>query len=182
MELITGRGITKEVEAILKDRIEVECFMCLGEFDTGDYAPMMMCMNQHSCCAPCMQELLKGDAKTQVTCPHCSAPIIKKSVTKNRLLITIYELIKSYKKYVVELEDEVESLKRNSKSDMKMSLLSRNPKMVNSFISGLGDHTKLLGGSTLFDDCPTSKSHTWIGTSEKRRENILAYAEREKIE
>jgi len=37
-----------------------------------------------------MQELLKNEAKALVSCPHCNAPIIKKSVTKNRLLITIY--------------------------------------------------------------------------------------------
>lgn len=75
----------------------------MGEFDSGDYAPMMMCMNQHSCCMPCLQELLKNDANKQVLCPHCNAPIIKKAVTKNRLLMTIYDLVKAFKKRVSEL-------------------------------------------------------------------------------
>ena len=48
---------------------------------------------------------------------------------------------------------------------MKTSLLSKNPRMVNSFIAGLENHGKLLKDSTLFDDCATFKSHTWIGSS-----------------
>ena len=55
MELLEGPGITKEIQTLIKDKVEMECFMCLGQFDNGDYAPMMMCMNQHSCCAPCMK-------------------------------------------------------------------------------------------------------------------------------
>lgn len=117
MEVLTGRGIPKEVESILKDKVEQECFMCLGEFDSRDYAPMMMCMNQHNCCTPCMQELLKADAKTQVTCPHCNAPVIRKSVAKNRQLIVIYEIVQAYKKYVINLEDQLETLKKNSSSN-----------------------------------------------------------------
>lgn len=100
MDLLTGKGISKEIEAIIKGKVEMECFLCMGEFDTQDYAPMMMCMNQHSCCAPCMQELLKNDANKQVTCPHCNAPIVKKTVTKNRLLMTIYDLVRAFKKQV----------------------------------------------------------------------------------
>ncbi len=51
---------------------------------------------------------------------------------------------------------------------MKTSLLSKNSKMVNSFILGLENPTKILKDSTLFDDFPTSKS--WIGsTTEKRK-------------
>lgn len=137
MAVLTGRGIPKEVEGILRDKVEVECFLCLGELDTEDYYPMMMCMNQHSCCAPCLQELLKNDAKAQLSCPHCNAPIVRKAVAKNRLLITIYDLVNAYKKLVIQLEDELESLKKVSQIDMKTSLLSRNPRMVNSFISGL---------------------------------------------
>ena len=41
----------------------------------------------------------------------------------------------------------------------------------------------MLRDSTVFtDDCQTFKSHTWVGASEKRRDNLLAYADREKIE
>lgn len=148
--------------------------MCLGEFDDNDYMPMMMCMNQHSCCGPCIQELLKNDGGKQVTCPHCNAPIMKKTVTKNRLLLTIFEIVKTYKKYVIDLEDELESLKKLSSIGMKNSLLSKNPKMVNSFISGLEIPNKIARDSTIFSDYPTSKS--WVGSSEKRRENLLAYA------
>ena len=92
-DLFNGRGMPKEVESLLRDKVELECFLCMGEFDNGDYAPMMMCMNQHSCCAPCLQELLKNDTNKQVTCPHCNAPIIKKAVAKNRLLLTIYDIV-----------------------------------------------------------------------------------------
>lgn len=105
-ELFSGKGMPKEVETLLRDKVELECFMCMGEFDNGDYAPMMMCMNQHSCCAPCLQELLKNDTSKQVTCPHCSAPIVKKAVTKNRLLLTIYDIVKEYKKKLTDLENE----------------------------------------------------------------------------
>ena len=56
-------------------------------------------------------------------------------------------------------------MKKMSTIDMKTSLLSKNPRMVNSFILGLENPTKLLKDSTLFDDCPTFKSHTWIGSS-----------------
>jgi predicted amidophosphoribosyltransferase len=137
----------------------------MGEFDSKDYPPMMMCMNQHSCCAPCLQELLKNDSKQQVFCPHCNAPVIKKAVTKNRLLLTIYELVAAYKKYTIELEEEVESLKKVNSFDMKTSLLSRNPKMVNSFIQGIEQQNKLLRDSTLFDDFPTIKSQIWAGSA-----------------
>ena len=68
---------------------------------------MMMCMNQHSCCAPCLRELLKNDANKQTTCPHCSAPVVKKAVTKNRLLIAIYDIVQIFKKHVSSLEDEL---------------------------------------------------------------------------
>ena len=84
-----------------------------------------------------MAELLKNDTKALLTCPHCNAPVVRKAVCKNRLLITIFELVKAYKKCVIELEDEVESMKKMSTIDMKTSLLSRNPRMVNSFILGL---------------------------------------------
>ena len=59
----------------------------------------------------------------------------------------------------------MESMKKMSTIDMKTSLLSRNPRMVNSFILGLENPNKLLRDSTLFDDAPTFKSHTWIGSS-----------------
>ena len=72
----------------------------MGQFDTQDYAPMMMCMNQHSCCAPCLQELFKGDANKLLTCPHCHALIVKKAVAKNRLLIAIHEIVSAFKKHV----------------------------------------------------------------------------------
>ena len=103
MELLSGKGVTKEVETLLRDKVELECFMCMGEFDDGDYAPMMMCMNQHSCCAPCLQELLKNDSSKQVACPHCGSPVIRKAVTKNRLLLTIFDPVKEYKKRVTQL-------------------------------------------------------------------------------
>lgn len=54
--------------------------------------------------------------------------------------------------------------------------------MVSSFILSVDNPTKLLGGSTMLDDISTSKSQYLSGTSEKRRQNLLAYAEREKIE
>ena len=47
---------------------------------------------------------------------------------------------------------------------MKTSLLSRNPKMVNSFIQGIEQQNKLLRDSTLFDDFPTIKSQIWAGS------------------
>lgn len=121
----------------------------MGEFDGQDYAPMMMCMNQHSCCAPCLQSLLKNDANKQILCPHCSAPIVKKAVAKNRLLMTIYDIIRVYKKYVCELEDELESLKKVNTLDVKASLLSKNPRMASSFILGLENANYLLRDSTM---------------------------------
>jgi len=51
-----------------------------------------------------MQELLKNDTNKQILCPHCNAPIVKKTVTKNRLLMTIYDIIRAFKKQVSELE------------------------------------------------------------------------------
>lgn len=47
-----------------------------------------------------MQELLKNDGNKQLACPQCQQPINKKAVTKNRHLITIFEVILAYKKYV----------------------------------------------------------------------------------
>jgi DNA-directed RNA polymerase subunit RPC12/RpoP len=60
---------------------------------------MIMCMNEHSCCAPCLQELLKTEGNKPLACPHCQQPVNKKLITKNRHLMTIFELITAYKKY-----------------------------------------------------------------------------------
>jgi hypothetical protein len=51
--------------------------------------------------------------------------------------MTIFEIILAYKKYVTSLEDELELMRRMSNIsniDMKGSLISKNPKMVRSFI------------------------------------------------
>lgn len=55
MELIDQTVMNQEIQNIIKNKVEQECFLCMGEFDNNEYAPMMMCSNQHSCCAPCMQ-------------------------------------------------------------------------------------------------------------------------------
>ena len=39
-----------------------------------------------------------------LNCPHCNAPIVRKAVKKNRLLITIYEVVKAFKKHIAEME------------------------------------------------------------------------------
>jgi len=62
--------------------------------------------------------------------------------------------------------------------DVKASLLSKNPKMASSFILGVENANYLLRDSTMLEEFPMSKSSTWVGCSEKRRENLLAYAER----
>jgi hypothetical protein len=54
-----------------------------------------------------MQELLKNEGTKQLSCPHCQQPINKKLVTKNRHLMTIFEIIAAYKKYATTLEDEL---------------------------------------------------------------------------
>jgi len=118
--------------------------MCMGEFDCDQYAPMIMCMNQHSCCAPCMQELLKTDSSKSLTCPHCNQPIIRKSVTKNRLLMTTYEVINAFKSYIATLQSELESLRKLTSIDSKVSLLSKNPKLVSSFILKPDRSSKIL--------------------------------------
>jgi hypothetical protein len=82
-----------------------------------------------------MQQLLKNDANKQPSCPHCSQPLNKKAVSKNRYLITIYELIDAYKKYVQDLQTELESLRKLTSIDTKASYLAKQAKMVNSFIS-----------------------------------------------
>jgi len=64
-----------------------------------------MCINQHSCCAPCMQELLKKDSVKQINCPHCHLPINKKTVTKNRLLLLIYEIVDAFKSQISMLNE-----------------------------------------------------------------------------
>lgn len=133
MEIMDGLHASEEVNALIRGKVEVECFMCMGEFDCAEYVPMIMCMNQHSCCAPCMQELLKND-NGKLSCPHCNQPIVKKSVTKNRLLVTIYELIAAFKRHVASLEEELQLAKKVTLLDPKASLLSKNPKLVNSFI------------------------------------------------
>lgn len=121
-----------------------------------------MCINQHSCCAPCLQQLLKNDASKQVSCPHCNQPVNKKTVVKNRYLITIYELIDAYKNYVKDMQAELESLRKLTSITPKASLLNKQVKMVNSFIL-MEKSEKNIRESTLFDDFPTSKSQTWVG-------------------
>lgn len=121
-----------------------------------------MCINQHSCCAPCLQQLLKNDVSKQVNCPHCNQPVNKKSVVKNRYLITIYELIDAYKNYVKDMQAELESLRKLTSITPKASLLNKQVKMVNSFIL-MEKSDKNIRESTLFDDFPTSKSQTWVG-------------------
>ena len=121
-----------------------------------------MCINQHSCCAPCLAQLLKNDANKHVNCPHCSQPVNKKSVVKNRYLITIYELIEAYKNYVKDMQAELESLRKLTSITPKASLLNKQVKMVNSFIL-MEKSDKNIRESTLFDDFPTSKSQTWVG-------------------
>lgn len=54
--------------------------------------------------------------------------------------------------------------------------------MASSFILGIENTNYLLRDSTMLEEFPMSKSSTWMGCTEKRRENLLAYAEREKIE
>jgi hypothetical protein len=84
-----------------------------------------------------MQELLKNEGNKQLSCPHCQQPVNKKLVTKNRHLMTIFEIILAYKKYVASIEDELDLMRRMSNIsnvDMKGSLISKNPKMVRSFI------------------------------------------------
>ena len=141
----------------------------------------MMCMNQHSCCAPCMVELFKNGKA--INCPQCNQPLNKKTATKNRLLVTIYSLVESFKKQILRLQDELESLKKTSLSiDTRPSLSSKNPKLVKSFIFSqqCNQNNRVLNES-IFDEAPTYRSLTWIGP-EKRRENLMAYAERERIE
>ena len=141
----------------------------------------MMCTNQHSCCAPCMTELLKTNKS--INCPHCSQPVNRKFVTKNRLLLTIYALVESFKKQVMRLQAEIESLRKTSNSsDTRASLLSKNPKLVKSFIfSHINQPNRERElNESLFDEAPTYRSLTWVGP-EKRRESLMAYAEREKI-
>ena len=105
MELTDLEWMNEEAQAIVKDKLERECFMCMGEFDDGEYSPMMMCTNQHSCCAPCMAELIKNGKA--MNCPHCNQPINRKNVTKNRLLLSIYALVDSFKKQVMRLQAEI---------------------------------------------------------------------------
>ena len=62
--------------------------------------------------------------------------------------------------------------------DVKASLLSKNPRMASSFILGLENANFMLRDSTMLEEFTMSKSTTWVGSSEKRRENLLAYAER----
>ena len=163
MELIDPKLMSQEIQNLIKNKVEQQCFLCMGQFDGGQYAPMMMCINQHSCCAPCMQELLKNDASKQISCPHCNQPLNKKSVTKNRYLITIIQLITAYNKYVGQLQNQLETLRKASTVDPRASLLTKHSKLVNSFILTSDRQDKILKESTLFDDIPTSRSQTWIG-------------------
>ena len=126
--------MSAEVQGLVRGKVELECFMCMGEFDCGDYAPVVMCANQHSCCAPCWQELLRNEGGKQLNCPHCSQPLNRKNTNKNRYLITIFELIQAYNKYVAELQNELETLRKQQQHNPRASLLNKNPKMVNSFI------------------------------------------------
>ena len=179
MELTDQKLLGEEVQTILRDRVETECFMCLGEYDSEDYAPVVMCTNMHTCCGPCLKEVLKQDL-SKAYCPYCNAPAIRKTMTKNRYLMTIFELVEAFKRHVKELHQEAETSKRHVSFDTKASLLSKNPKLVSSLIFAQEGNcnNKMLGDSLLFDELPipTSRSHTWVGVPEKRRNAVLAYA------
>lgn len=143
----------------------------------------MMCINQHTCCAPCMQQLLRVDSCKPVSCPHCNLPINRKLIVKDRHLIVIYELINAYKRYVAQLKEQFSKCKKITSSlDLRHSLSSRQPHLASSFILPTNQKDQFLQQSTIFEDCPTSRSQTWIGATERRRDLLLAYSQRQKID
>jgi hypothetical protein len=92
-----------EIQSLLRDKVETECFLCLCEFDGDEYAPVVMCINQHSCCAPCMQELLRVEPSKQLACPHCNQPINRKVTAKNRHLLTIFQIVQAFARHLHQL-------------------------------------------------------------------------------
>lgn len=105
MQCMDHSWMCEEAQQILKDQCENECFLCMGQFDHDEYAPMMMCMNQHSCCSPCMNELLKSNKN--FNCPQCQQPLNRKAVGKNRFLITIYQLVDAFHKQITQLQTQI---------------------------------------------------------------------------
>ena len=65
----------------------------------------MMCMNQHTCCGPCMQELIKVEPSKQIACPHCNQPINRRHIVKNRHLMTIFEIVHAFTRQIKQLTE-----------------------------------------------------------------------------
>ncbi len=82
-----------------------------------------------------MQQLIRVDPSKPIACPHCNLPINRKLVVKNRYLLTIYELIHAFKRYVAELKEELQKSKKVTSSlDLRHSLSSKQPHLTSSFI------------------------------------------------
>lgn len=55
MNLIDFSHMNEEIRNLINQKVDQECFLCMEEFNSNEYAPVSMCINQHSCCFPCME-------------------------------------------------------------------------------------------------------------------------------
>lgn len=64
----------------------LSCAICASPYECSQRPPIMLCLNQHNACRPCVLLLA---ALPVPACPFCRLPIVPKTLAANRILMEI---------------------------------------------------------------------------------------------
>jgi hypothetical protein len=87
-----GTALDKEVNEKLFDLLQLTCHICACPYDAVEKIPMIICPEQHTYCAICVNELLMHRPNTQ-RCPSCRAFLCKNSAYVNKTLLRICDIV-----------------------------------------------------------------------------------------